>query len=270
MSNQYSRRPLILDLDFTLLHLEYIPDSIEVPGRTRSAWIAPRTVALLDELQEKYDIVLATARSWDGTKWVSDGLAERGVVVSGVVIEDGALYGSPDNLQPMDAAFEVENARALIESQKRSEWPDYEWQFDFKACLVARCQNVEAAAELHQIFEGQVDWSQSDQKLRFFRDGRKIYVISEIADKWNALQKLLGEKLENAAGVGDGANDVCWLPKVAKPCTFANAKLVLVEQIRARNGFVTPKDHHEGIAHILSYLSTGILFSNGIRSKKAG
>ena len=247
------RRPLILDLDFTLLHLEWRPDSIEVPGRTRSAWIAPQTIELLAALQSDFDIVLATARSWDGTRRVYDGLASRGVAVSSLVIEDGARLGHRHALQPMDAAFETEQLRVLVEAQKTDAWPTFEWQYDFEECLVARCEDKESAAILHDIFASQIDWRSAN--LRFFRDGRKVYIISKIADKWSALQQLLGERAHLAAGVGDGENDLRWLAHVQSPCTLNGAVLSVLALVQEKKGYVSPHSGHDGIADVLRHLS---------------
>ncbi|RYG70691.1 hypothetical protein EON80_07225, partial [bacterium] len=124
-------RALILDLDFTLLHLEFVPGSIEVPGRTRSAWIAPTTVEVLHQLQEKFSVVLATARSWDGTRWVVDGFQQHGVNVASVVLEDGASLGVPGNLQPFEPNFDVEAWRAKFDTPEMRVTP-FEWQLDFE------------------------------------------------------------------------------------------------------------------------------------------
>lgn len=245
------RRALILDLDFTLLHLEAVPGAIEVPGRTRSAWVAPGTIGLLGELQTRFDLVLATARSWDGTRPVSDGLRARGVSVSGLVIEDGALWGDAGEQHAFDPSFHVEAVRAQLENLAPP--ISFEWQFDFEGCVVARAQNGEAAAQLMTVFAAHQSLAQ--RKPRFFRDGRKVYVLPREADKWSALRRLLGAGVEVAAGAGDGANDLVWLPRVGFPCTFARAHARLVAEVRARGGFVTASDGHAGIAAILQRIA---------------
>ncbi|HEX8465683.1 MAG TPA: hypothetical protein VF627_13780 [Abditibacterium sp.] len=245
------RRALILDLDFTLLHLEWVPGSIEVPGRTRSAWVAPRTVELLGDLQARFDLVLATARSWDGTKWVVDGLQKCGVEVAALVLEDGARWGTPHDLSAFEPNFSVDCWRAKLDSQKTN-GPDFEWQFDFHDCLVARCENTAASEFLFQKWSQ--EWSESRHVVRFFRDGRKVYALPARANKWSALQRVLGENACLAAGVGDGENDLIWLPKVAFPATFARANARLVAAVLAKSGFVSALDGHEGIAEILRRL----------------
>lgn len=248
MSISLAGRPLILDLDFTLLHLEYLPGSLEVPGRTRSAWIAPRTIELLAELQQHCSIILATARSWDGTHWVTDGLGKNGVRVAGLVLEDGALLGAIGELRELDPSFEVETLRARVEADKTNSWPAFDWQLDFKACLVARCETRDEAAQLSALF---TELYTADGRYRVYRDGRKTYILPRRADKWSALQDLLGKGANEAAGVGDGVNDIVWLPRVAHPATFARAEAHLVEAVQARRGYVSPLDGHEGIADIL-------------------
>jgi hydroxymethylpyrimidine pyrophosphatase-like HAD family hydrolase len=240
-------RSLILDLDFTLLHLEFVPDSIEVPGRTRSAWIAPTTVEILHQLQEKFSIVLATARSWDGTKWVVDGLKQHGVAVAALVLEDGARLGKENKLTSFEPDFDVEKWRAKFDIDEMKV-TSFEWQLDFESCLVARCENGDKGEVLRQTWEQA--WSHSSG-VRFFRDGRKVYVLPAEAGKWTALQRLLGDEAELAAGVGDGDNDIVWLPNVALPATFARAKPRLVAEVRARGGYISELDSHQGIADIL-------------------
>ncbi len=241
------KTPLILDLDFTLIHLEYVPDSIEVPGRTRSAWLAPQTVEALGELQSRFEIVLATARSWDGTRWIADGLNQRGVKVESVVIEDGARLGKVGELRAFEPTFDVVKVRETLVAQ--SDWPAFEWQLDFQSCVVARCQTPDLAAELMAIFAAQSALQSFNP--RFYRDGRKVYTLPRAADKWSALQRLLGERAARAAGVGDGENDLVWLPNVAFPATFSDANAALIQAVRARGGFVGGMRGHEAICDIL-------------------
>ena len=244
--------PLILDIDFTLIHLEYVPDSIEVPGRTRSAWLAPQTVEALGELQANFEIVLATARSWDGTRWVCDGLNQRGVRVGNVVIEDGARLGKVGALVAFAPEFEATQIRKSLVAQ--SSWPAFEWQLDFCSCAVARCETTESADELIKIFAAQNVLNKWNP--RFYRDGRKVYILPREADKWSALQQLLGERATLAAGVGDGENDLVWLPKVAFPATFSDASERLIEAVRARRGCIGAARGHEAIVDILRGVET--------------
>jgi hydroxymethylpyrimidine pyrophosphatase-like HAD family hydrolase len=242
---------LILDLDFTLLHLEAVPDSIEVPGRTRSAWISPATVQALHALQDRFSIVLATARSWDGTHWITEGLAARGVRVTGVVLEDGALLGTPQEFQPLENTRDWKQLRANLEHSLHASSPPFEWQHDFKACLVARAEDVAHAQILQTLFSNQV---RHDPTLRTFRDGRKVYVAGITADKCTALQTLLGDGFERAAGVGDGLNDLCWLARIATPCTLSGAVPAVIEQVRNSRGLVSPHSGHAGIVDVLRQL----------------
>lgn len=239
------RPAMVLDLDFTLLHLEWREGAIEVPGRTRSAWIALQTAEILRDLSAKFDIVLATARSHEGTQWVVDGLETHGASVSFLVMEDGARLGKPCKLCAFEKNFDLVKWREKLE-----DWGgDFEWQHDFQNCLVARCENDEGGETLQQKwirrFEAQED------EIRFFRDGRKVYALPTSANKWSALQKLLGARAQNAAGVGDGTNDLVWLPRVAHPATFARAHPLLVEKIRERGGLICERDGHDGVAQIL-------------------
>ena len=240
-------RPLILDIDFTLIHLDSVPGSIEVPGRTRSAYLAPQTVEALGQLQLNFEIVLATARSWDGTRWVCDGLNNRGITIENVVIEDGARLGEIGALRAFAPEFDAEQVRETLRIQ--CEWPTFEWQLDFENCAVARCGNSESAARLMAIFAGQTAIKKSNP--RFYRDGRKVYILPRAANKWSALQQLLGKRAKRAAGVGDGENDLIWLPQIAFPATFSDASAALIEAVRARRGCIGGARGHDAIAAIL-------------------
>lgn len=245
------RRALVLDLDYTLLHLEATPDAIEVPGRTRSAYLAAETAAALSGLRERYDLFLATARSWHGTRPLVEGLARRGVTVCGVVLEDGALLGPPGEYRPLEPPREWDGLRRALEGAV----PDiqFSWQKDFEACLVARSETPEKTQTLLARLDGEA--LRLDPTLRLFRDGRKVYVTGAGADKWTALVALLGERAESAVGIGDGANDVCWLGRVALPCTLSGAAPEVVALSRERGGLVSKSAGHAGILGLLQGLS---------------
>lgn len=247
-------RPLILDLDFTLLHLEAVADAIEVPGRTRSAYLAPTTVAALDEMQSKFDIVLATARSWEGTAPVAEGLEARGVRVAGLVLEDGARLGSPHELHPFEPQRDWKRVRESIDSTfVHEEVPHFDWQFDFEACLVARCNDADGSKQLMERFERSL--TEFDSDLRTFRDGRKVYLTGAGVTKWTALERLLDERLPQAAGIGDGANDCCWLANIASPATLAGSSPLVEECVRMAGGFFSPYPGHTGISDALRHLA---------------
>lgn len=245
-------RPLILDLDFTLIHLEALPGAIEVPGRTRNAYLSLNVVERLHDLQNRFALVLATARSWDGTRWVSEGLGQHGVKVSGLVMEDGALWGAPEGLYEWEPERDWEELRAAIDILREPDWPAFEWQYDFMACLVARAIDREQASMLMDTLAHQIG---PEAGLRLFRDGRKVYLLPRTADKWSALQKLLGERAQGAAGVGDGKNDLCWLQQIARPATFVEGDATIIECVRSRGGFVSTQRGHQGIEEILRQIS---------------
>ncbi|MBA4116150.1 MAG: hypothetical protein H0X71_06870 [Rubrobacter sp.] len=246
------RRALVLDLDYTLLHLEAVPDAIEVPGRTRSAYLTARTAERLSSLQERHDIIVATARSWHGTQPVVEGLAERGVTVSGVVLEDGALLGPSGGYWPLEPERSWSELRSKLGAMPGL--PPFTWQEDFEACLVTRSTTPdEAEALLVQLRPAVL---RLDPTLRCFRDGRKVYLTGALADKWTALKTLLGERAAGAVGIGDGANDVCWLSRVETPCTLAGAAPVVVSLVGKAGGLVSKTPGHEGIGELLRRISS--------------
>ena len=242
------RRALVLDLDYTLLHLEGLPGAIEVPGRTRSAYLSANTARALSDLSGLYDIVLATARSWHGTKPVVEGLARHGVTVSGVVLEDGALVGPPEDHHPLEQGRRWQELARKIE-KAAEDLPAFSWQEDFEACLVARAASAHEAVPLLAALRPVA--LALDPTLRLFRDGRKVYVTGREADKWTALVALLGKRASSAAGVGDGANDLCWLSRIAQPCTFTGAAPEVVALVRERGGPVSKEWGHGGIEELL-------------------
>ncbi len=243
------RRALVLDLDYTLLHLEATPRAIEVPGRTRSAYLAAATAEALADLQERHDLFLSTARSWHGTEPVVEGLARRGVDVSGVILEDGALLGPAREHHPLEPGRDWEGLRRALDGAA-PEIPPFVWQEDFEACLVARAATpAEAEALLARLREEAL---RLDPTLRAFRDGRKAYLTGAKADKWTTLEALLGpDRAAGAIGVGDGANDLCWLRRVSLPCTLAGAAPEIVALVQERGGLVSEDGGHGGIAGLL-------------------
>ena len=246
------RRALVLDLDYTLLHLEGLPGAIEVPGRTRSAYLSADTADALSGLSDLYEFILATARSWHGTKPVVEGLARRGVAVPGVVLEDGALLGPPGGHRPLEPGRSWEDLRTRLEGAAGG-LHAFSWQEDFEACLVARAASPDEAKPLLAALRPAA--LALDPTLRLFRDGRKVYITGSEADKWTALVTLLGERAAGAAGVGDGANDACWLSQVALPCTFAGAAPEVVALVRERGGPISEECGHEGIGELLRGLT---------------
>ncbi len=234
-------------------------------------------------LQPGFALTLATARSWDGTYPVSEGLQARGVLIAGAVLEDGALLHLPGQAppstppqpsrepsrepraaegaqvppgaRPLESGRDWNGLRSQIEARRQGWWPAFEWQRDFVACLVARARSSEQAALLMEAWAplgGELN--AQGHALRLFRDGRKLYVAGQKADKWAALQHLLGPNAQHSAGVGDGANDVCWLSRIALPCTLSHAAPQVLAAVRERGGFVSRRAGHAGIADVLSFL----------------
>jgi hydroxymethylpyrimidine pyrophosphatase-like HAD family hydrolase len=246
------RRALILDLDFTLLHLEPVPGAIEVPGRTRSAFISPATVGALIDVLPRFDLFLATARSWHGTKPVVLELTARGVEVSGVVLEDGGLLGLPVELRPLEPQRDWKNLRVAFEQAFPPECPPFKWQEDFQTCLVARVATSEEAERLQASFAERA--KQVDSTLRCFRNGRKVYGAGALANKWKALEIILGRRAVEAVGIGDDLNDLCWLAEVALPCTLNGASPEVVSLVANAGGVVSETAGHEGICELLRHI----------------
>lgn len=247
------RRPLILDLDGTLLHVDTAPGSIVVPGRTRPSYLSGATLAALGALSDRFDVVLATARSSQGTRPVLDGLAQQGIRVAGVVLEDGGLFGPPEAGRPLETHRRWDVLRAAIDRACDPSWPEFEWQMDYTACLVARTTDAATATSLAPPLLRRA--ALLEPFLRSFRDGRKVYLAGSRSDKWNALQALLGDRAAAAVGIGDGANDLCWLSRVAFPCSLAGGDPEVARAVIAGGGILSLRSGHEGVAELLARIS---------------
>ncbi len=261
------RRALILDLDYTLLHLEALPGAVEVPGRTRSAYLSAATAEALADLSDGHEVFLATARSWHGTEPVVAGLARHDVQVSGVVLEDGALLGLPGEHRPLEPGRSWDLLRAKLEAAAE-ELPPFSWQEDFEACLVARSMTPTEAEVLLTGLRSVA--RELDPTLRLFRDGRKVYVTGAKSDKWTALVALLGDRAAVAVGVGDGENDACWLSRVASPCTFAGAAPEVVALVGKAGGLVARDWGHGGIGDLLRRIPSLAAPGGGVAAEGRG
>lgn len=244
------RRPLVLDLDGTLLHLQPAPGAVTVPGRTRPSYLAGATLDALVRLGRCYDLVLATGRSMAGTRIVLEALGSRGARVAGLVVEDGSRFGTPGALRPLEPHRCWRDLRGALDGDRDRDWPPFEWQEDFESCLVARAAEGEHAAALAPALLDRA--RRREGALRGSRDGRKVYVTGEDAHKWSALQALLGEGAREAAGIGDGENDLVWLSRVSLPCTLAGASPAATEAVHGAGGIVSASPGHAGLAEVLA------------------
>ena len=241
------RSPLILDLDGTLLHPEPLPEAVAVPGRTRNAWLGRATLRKVARLARRHPLVLATARSWAATEVVFGALQAAGATPVGLVLEDGGLIGAPGALRALEPARDWTALRLAMTSAGAPE--DWNWQLDFTHCLVVHAGQPERARHLAPRVFAAAQVYAADLKVHV--DGSKIYVTGARADKVAGLRALLGADFERARGVGDGANDLCWLPQVAHPATLAGASPALRAAVRAHGGFVSARTGHDGIVEAL-------------------
>jgi hydroxymethylpyrimidine pyrophosphatase-like HAD family hydrolase len=238
------REALVLDLDGTLVHTEVVDHAIVVPGRTQNAYVSNQTVSTLFRLRRRFDIIIATARSWDGAKEVVSGLENAGIRVSGLVLEDGALVGERTAYAPLTCEVDWQSLRHLIQYDAIP----FKWQSDFKGCLVARTETTQESTQLERDFR---EILKANLNLRVFRDGRKVYVTHARATKLIALKTLLGDRFDTAVGVGDGFNDLCWLQEIGTPCTFGTAVTDVVKTVTANGGIFFTEASHSGINKVL-------------------
>lgn len=177
-----------------------------------------------------------------------------GVTVSNLVLEDGSsLLGTPKEVRPLEPNRYWEPLRAALAGTTMRGCPPFEWHEEFRACLVALNASPAEAEEVRVRLGGEA--LRRDSTLRVFRDGRKVYIAGSRADKWTALQALLGEKAGDAVGVGDGANDLCWLSRVQRPCTLLDAAPEVVKLVEEKGGLVSTETGHEGILGLLRELA---------------
>lgn len=246
----HERLPLVLDLDGTLLHPDPLPGATAIPGRTRPAYMARESILALRRMSPRFAIIVATARSWAGTRPVVAALGEAGVPISGLVLEDGALWGRTADALAPTAAFDGDALRRALEAVAL---PSFAWQEDFQACLVARAPDAHTAITLAPLLARGA--RAKVRGVRCFRDGRKVYLMAGEATKWAALRRLLGERADLAAGVGDGLNDVVWLARAAFPCTLAGARPGVLRLVAARGGHAAIESAHRGIVEALAAIA---------------
>lgn len=244
---------LILDLDGTLLHTEFSPDAVAIPGRTRNSYLAISTITALARLSRRFRVVLATGRSMAAANPITCAMKERNVIIGGLVLEDGALVGSENGLVPLRPGGDLEAMRTTVDSARTNDWPAFEWQWDFHACLVARAAGADESGALAGLISGAALSIFPD--LRCARDGRKVYLMHRLTHKWAGLKALLGEDAARSVGVGDGCNDLCWLSMIADPITLAGAAPEVMAAVNAAGGWISPLDQHAGILHILEAIS---------------
>lgn len=253
-----SRRPLILDMDGTLLHTEPVAHALVIPGRTRSSYLAPTVMEGLVRLSQRLDLVLATGRSWDGMQAAVEGLQRHGVTIAGLCVEDGAKVGMPGSWTVLEPHRQWHRLRSWIDASRDPTWPPFAWQEDFQSCLVARADTYAEAERLASLFFARAADDDDDDGpeagLRVFRDGRKVFLIGEAVNKWQALGMLLGERATSGVGFGDGLNDVCWLTHIERPGTLHGCAPEVLRVVRAAGGIVASQGGHAGITELLRTL----------------
>ncbi|NJN66944.1 MAG: hypothetical protein HC884_09610 [Chloroflexaceae bacterium] len=251
-----TRRPLILDMDGTLLHSEPVPDALVIPGRTRPSYLSRTVTESLSHLSQRFDVVLATGRSWAGMQVAVEGLQRHGVAIAGLCVEDGAKVGRPGSWTVLEPHRDWHRLRTWIDAVSGDPaWPSFEWQEDFQSCLVARAATYAEARTLAPLLFARATDDAPEPGLRVFRDGRKVFLIGAAVNKWQALGVLLGERAASSAGFGDGLNDVCWLSRIADPGTLRGCAPEVLQAVLAAGGVVASQGGHEGIAELLRTLS---------------
>lgn len=247
-----TRRLLVLDVDGTLLHTDPVPGGVEVPGRTRSSYLAPEACTLLVALSHHVDLVFATGRSWDGMRILTHALLQQGLKVAALCLENGGIIGLPDEWRRLEPERNWHTLRTTLDQHPlRAHYP-YEWQDDFWSCLVARATTHDEAVALAPLL---LDHAlRFDADLSIYRDGRKVYLAGAQVNKWLALLELFGQRAAAATGVGDGLNDMCWLSHIALPCTVRSADPQVITLVSDRAGLVSFQHGHAGTTEILREL----------------
>lgn len=247
-------RHLILDLDGTILHPEWQPTAVEVPGRTRSTFLSLAVRDALLGLTSLFRVIIATGRSWAATEAVHNALVFHGIPVAGVVVEEGALVGVPGHFRRLPN--EERNAVALTAAREVLDGPslpESELQHDFQACVVARTEDRETARVLAKELRARI--ARNGRGLRCHRDGRKVYLLESGVNKWTGLERLLGPAAQRATGIGDGPNDVCWLSRIDLPCAPRGAVPEVLDAVASARGLISSQDGHAGIRQLLELLA---------------
>ncbi len=232
---------LILDIDGTLLFADEKPASIVIKGRRRNSYMARETIQLLREIQESYNIVLATGRSLLSVQSICKLLAKEGVYFKGAVAENGGLYQKDNEVEYLVSQQWMHQIKEIALHF------DSMVQLEFTTCLaLLRPTNsdINKALDLFQA---------ANCRANLLRDGNKIFFLSGKVNKRNGLTYLLGEKqLSLAAGVGNDINDLEWLKTVRKPAAPACAGEKVLETVTAANGIISKSTGHKGIAELLA------------------
>jgi len=232
---------LILDLDGTLFFADEKPGSMVIKGRRRDSYMAIETIRILRELQESYDIILATGRSLLSIQLICKLMETKGVNIKGVVAENGGLYQQGNKVEYLVSQPWMQHVQELVLHFGSIV------QLEFTTCLALlrpTNSNINQALDLFQAM---------DYKVNLWRDGNKVFFLSENIDKRNALVHLLGEKqLAMATGVGNDINDLEWLKVVKRPAAPACAGEKVLEKVTAMKGIVSQSTGHEGIAELLT------------------
>jgi hydroxymethylpyrimidine pyrophosphatase-like HAD family hydrolase len=237
---------LILDLDGTLLFAQEKPGAIAIQGRRRNSYLAIETIQILRELQESYDIILATGRSLLSIQIICKMMETNGVKLSGVVAENGGLIQQDDQVEYLVSHSWRQQVQAL--AQQLGDMA----QVEFSTCLALirpTHAEIEQARDFFQAMNG---------RAKLLKDGNKVFFLEENIDKRNALAHLLGEtQLAMATGVGNDSNDIEWLKAVKNPAAPACAGEKVLETVTARKGFISQSTGHTGIAELLTGFKKG-------------
>jgi len=236
-------KPLILDIDGTLLFAFPQPCALAVKGRRRDSYLARETIRILASLQEKYDLYLATGRSENSSRIISEMMSYEGIIISGMAAENGGVWVDVNGIARYLVSEEWIGATRRAVSVMGNLAQD-----EFKTCLAL------LRPEPDDIQRALSVYINAKLQFRLLQDGNKLFVLERNVCKKQALVYGLGTHFTLSAGAGNDLNDLNWLKYINFPMCTDCSKDEVKRAVTRKHGYLSPKNGHDGIQDALNFL----------------
>lgn len=231
---------LIIDLDGTVLFAEERPGALEIEGRRRNTYMAAETIEAL----RGWEIIFATGRSIISALEIKQAMEQRGVIISGVIAENGGSIIAEETRYMTSSVWQSE-----ISLMKAS---GINFLSEFSTCLAMLRPTPE------EILKVRSNLSQGHYLLN---DGNKVFILEQGIGKREALEHLLRDALYSCYGIGNDLNDLDWLRTVAIPAAPGGVKDEVASLVLARGGILASQIGHDSIPEIIGILKTRLVDS---------
>ena len=236
-------KPLILDIDGTLLFAAPQPGALVVKGRRRDSFLARETIHVLVCLQEKYDLYLATGRSENSSRVISEMMSREGIIISGMAAENGGVWVDVNGIARYLVSEEWIGATRKAVSVMGNLAQD-----EFKTCLAL------LRPEPDDIQRALSVYMNAKLQFRLLQDGNKLFVLERSVCKKQALVYGIGTSFSLSAGAGNDLNDLNWLECIEFPICTSCSKEEVKQAVSNKSGYISPKNGHEGIQDALKFM----------------